>query len=43
MGEFKVPAPIEMERFEHYVARVMAELERWVNENCKQQESDAHS
>jgi len=43
MAEFKVPEPSDHERFEHYIGRVMAELERWVNENCKPRAPDAHS
>ena len=42
MADFKVPAPDEHERFEYYISRVMAELERWVNEHYRREERDAH-
>lgn len=41
MAAFKAPEPEPMEHFDHYLRRVIAAFESWVNENFKPGEPNA--
>lgn len=43
MREFKKPEPMPGETYDSYFLRLIDEFERWVNQNYKPEERDAHS